>query len=70
MSLHQDDIWPTCSVCGDEFDPRRQQLGYDTCLRHGEAKKSYCAVPVPKSNYIIATSREQVVNPYSHKGTR
>lgn len=57
-----------CSVCGEEYNPRRKALGYSTCLKHGEPKKEFCAVPVPKSNYIIATSLDQVRSPYSHKG--
>jgi hypothetical protein len=59
-----------CRVCGEEYDERRKKLGYGTCLDHGEAKKVHAFVPVPKSNYIIATSIEQLQSPYSHKGTR
>lgn len=64
------DDWPLCVICDDEYDPRRAALGYDTCKLHGEGRKVYTAVPVPKSNYIIATCREQVMAPYSHKGVR
>ena len=34
--------WPECSVCGEEYNPKRKQLGYSTCLVCGdkEAKKS------------------------------
>ena len=63
------DVWPECEVCGDEFPPARQALGYSTCLKHGDKRKTFTAVPVPKSNYIIATTPEQVRSPYSHKGT-
>jgi hypothetical protein len=59
-----------CVVCGDYIPVGRVLLGYTTCLKHGEARKTFTAVPVPKSNYIIATSPEQVKSPYSHKGTR
>lgn len=59
-----------CSVCGEEYSPRRAALGYTTCLLHGEAKKEFPIVPVPKSNYIIATKPSDLVSPYSHKGNR
>lgn len=59
---------PYCSVCGDGFDPRRAALGYTTCIKHGEPRRQFCSVPVPKSNYIIATSVEQLRSPYDKKG--
>lgn len=61
---------PFCRTCGEPFNPRRAELGYDTCLKHGEPKRVFTIVPVPKSNYIIATSTEQLASPYSHKGAR
>lgn len=60
----------TCSVCDEVINPKRAALGYDTCIAHGEGKRTFTTVPVPKSNYIIATCREQLLSPYSHKGIR
>lgn len=65
-----DDDEAFCAVCGDAYPARRRALGYSTCLAHAEPRKTFPAVPVPKSNYIIATSREALLSPYSHKGTR
>lgn len=61
---------PFCSTCGEPFSQARADLNYRTCLKHGEPKRTFAIVPVPKSNYIIATSVEQLSSPYSHKGTR
>ncbi len=61
-------VW--CSVCGDEVHERRALLGYDTCINHGAGRKTFTAVPVPKSNYVIATNPQQLLSPYSHKGFR
>ena len=66
----QNIIEPECEICGDEYDVRRLELGYSTCKKHGAIKKYFTIVPVPKSNYIIATTAEQVLSPYSHKGNR
>lgn len=65
-----DDTWPECVECGSLFNPERQALGYSTCLSCGEPKKTFTLVPVPKSNYTVATSAEQLLSPYSHKGNR
>lgn len=64
------DGWPECNECGEPFNPKREDLGYTTCLSCGEPQKQYTLVPVPKSNYTIATSMEQVLSPYSHKGNK
>jgi hypothetical protein len=64
------DDWPECKTCSEPFNPKRKDLGYDTCLSCGEPKKTFAIVPVPKSNYIVATGRGDVVSPYSHKGNR
>lgn len=61
---------PFCRVCGESYAKARAELGYKTCLKHGDPKRVFTIVPVPKSNYMIATSREQLLSPYSHKGTR
>jgi ribosomal protein L37AE/L43A len=70
MQLDCDDNWPTCRSCGEPFNPRRKALGYSSCLDCGEPKKEFAIVPVPKSNYIVASNPEQLLSPYSHKGTR
>ena len=65
-----DDDEAFCAVCGEPYPARRRALGYSTCITHAEPKKTFTSVPVPKSNYIIATNPEQVRSPYSHKGFR
>lgn len=64
------DSWPHCIDCHEPFHPRRKSLGYSTCLDCGSPQKVYAIVPVPKSNYVIATSAADVMSPYSHKGNR
>ena len=64
------DSAPECSKCGELFSPRRAALGYHTCLDCGSPAKVYAVVPVPKSNYLIASNPEQLLSPYSHKGNR
>jgi ribosomal protein L37AE/L43A len=65
-----DSDWPECVECAEPFNPKRKALGYPTCLSCGEPKKAFTVVPVPKSNYIVASNISQVVSPYSHKGNR
>lgn len=64
------DSAPCCNDCGEPYSPRRHALGYPTCLDCGTPAKSYAVVPVPKSNYVIATNVTQLLSPYSHKGNR
>lgn len=64
------DCAPKCRECGEPYSPRRRALGYHTCLDCGSPAKTYAVVPVPKSNYVIATSMADVLSPYSHKGNR
>lgn len=62
-----------CLVCGEPFSSIRAGLGYNTCLQCGEKKAKevkHCIVPLPKSNYIYAHNKEDVLSPYSHKGNR
>lgn len=65
-----DDSWPLCVECDEPFNPKRKELGYDRCLSCGEPKKQFAVVPVPKSNYVVATNVSQLASPYSHKGNR
>jgi len=47
--------------CGEEVDARRVVLGYQTCLRCGDAeakKRKFCVAPINKSNYMMITDRE------------
>lgn len=64
------DNCPCCDDCGEPYSPRRHALGYYTCLDCGTPAKCYAVVPVPKSNYVIATNVTQLVSPYSHKGVK
>lgn len=56
-----------CKVCGGEFPLKRQELGYDTCLKCGEKaaaeekeRKSKCTAPAyNKGPYMyILTKRD------------
>ena len=62
-----DDDEAFCAVCGDPYPARRRALGYSTCLAHAEPRKTFTAVPVPKSSYIIATCKDQLKSPYAIK---
>lgn len=47
-----------CRLCGEAFDVRRQDIGFDTCLECGEweaRKTRHCVVPMNKSNYVVVT---------------
>lgn len=62
-----------CKSCGSTFGHGRYLLGYRECLPCGEKsakRKVHTIVPVPKSNYVYAHTADDVVSPYSHKGTR
>ena len=46
------DEWPQCFDCGEQFNPKRQQLGYEHCLVCGDKyakketiRKSKCVAP-------------------------
>lgn len=66
-STHKGKIMtPICSICGDEYDPRRCTAGYDTCLACGERKavsdrQHWCVAPMHKSNYQLITDRQELV---------
>lgn len=63
-----------CIICqSDEVANARKALGYRTCLKCGEKiarAKKHAIVPIPKSNYVYAHTLDDVLSPYSHKGTR
>ena len=58
--------FPECVECGSEFSPRRQELGYRTCLECGDVKaqkaiahKRKCSAPLfNKGGYQYVGSRE------------
>ena len=58
-----------CIKCGDEYSDKRFELGYLTCLKHGEKRRNFTVVPVNKSNYVVGTLQE-LKESYSHKGPR
>ena len=63
------DDFPICA-CGDEIDPRRVALGYQTCPVCGDREARQikrCVVPLNKSNYIPITNYVELkmLNPKS-----
>lgn len=58
-----------CTKCGDEYNVRRLDLGYRTCLKCGSPKIKFPIIPVTKSNYIIGTI-EDLKHSYAAKGPR
>ncbi len=63
-----------CRTCHSEpVAIGRVAIGIFTCLLCGEKaarKVKHTIVPLPKSNYIYAHTKEDVMSPYSHKGNR
>lgn len=52
-----------CISCGDTFPPRRQALGYNTCLECGDFAArgvKWCTAPINKSNYMLITNRDEL----------
>ena len=56
-----------CRVCGHSYSDKRAALGYDTCLEHGEARKQFCVIPVPKSNGVVGPIEDLKGIASSHK---
>lgn len=54
-----------CMVCGDDILPKgRAELGYRTCLEHGDEKaksRRFCIVPLHKSNYVAVFNRSDLL---------
>ena len=58
--------WPECRDCGDEYHPRRKELGYSVCLECGDKKaqksiahKKKCSAPLfNKGGYGYISSKE------------
>lgn len=52
-----------CISCGDTYPPRRQALGYNTCLACGDfaaREVRWTVVPMAKSNYVVVTDRREL----------
>ena len=53
-----------CDKCGEEFDARRKELGYNTCLSCGQLiaeQVKFCIAPVHKSNYVVVTRKSDLI---------
>jgi hypothetical protein len=63
-----------CWGCGVAVDARRWAIGKRTCMACGDTqatsdRKSWCVVPMPKSNYILVTDPSLLLGlNSSHKG--
>lgn len=45
---------PRCKVCDTPYPTQRKKLGYDTCLKHGNAKRQFTvAIPYSKGAYQL-----------------
>ena len=57
---------PHCLTCGDTFDPRRRQLGYQTCMDCGHEaaiamRTSWCIAPIAhKQGETLITNKAQL----------
>lgn len=60
---------PFCIKCGGDFPQKRLDLGYKTCLKHGQTKINFPVIPMTKSNYICG-SMEDLKESYGAKGYR
>ena len=52
---------PRCTQCDEQYSLARFNLGYMTCLDCGESharRVRHTVVPMHKSNYIVASSRD------------
>jgi len=58
--------WPECGKCGEEYHPRRKELGYNVCLdcgdKHAQKQiehKKKCSAPLyNKGGYGYVSSKE------------
>lgn len=62
-----------CTDCGDDVPVARVRLGYDLCLKCGEAaakaaRRSWCIAPMHKSNYMLITNRTDLAGINSKGG--
>ena len=52
-----------CIKCGDHVLDARYRLGYQTCLKCGEAiakETKHTIAPMHKSNYMVITNRDDL----------
>ena len=52
-----------CKKCGEQYDPRRRALGWQTCLSCGESDARqvvHTIAPMHKSNYIHVGNLEDL----------
>jgi len=48
-----------CRVCGEEFSHGRAELGYSTCLEHGDSKYKFTvSIPYNKGPYQVISKKE------------
>lgn len=69
MGFQMERTMPNCIQCGHEYNPKRADLGYRTCLDCGSPPEKFIVVPVAKSNYVVGTMSE-LRESYSHKGNK
>ena len=58
--------WPECRRCGEEYHPKRKELGYQVCLDCGDAAakkeiahKRKCSAPLfNKGGYQYVSNKE------------
>ena len=53
-----------CIVCGELIIEGRADLGYKTCLEHGDEQaksRKFCVAPMHKSNYMLITNRADLL---------
>ena len=60
-------INPHCIKCGNEYNPKRAELGYRTCLNCGSPRQEFLIIEVNKSNPVVGTLSELKG---SHNGLR
>ena len=56
-----------CRACGEQYDHRRRELGYNFCLDCGdfqakEQRASWCVVPLPKQGYTRVTNKADLLH--------
>lgn len=49
-----------CVVCQKEFPKARSDLGYDTCLEHGEKPKQFTVAPAYNKGPLQLITRKYV----------
>jgi ribosomal protein L37AE/L43A len=59
-------VKPMCRDCGEVFSVKRFSAGYRLCLFCGEEaavleRRSWCVVPLAKSNYVLVRDRDLLV---------